>query len=725
VGCFYCKGADGTLPAALARAPETPLFSLSSGCIEMIPNSPKLKLLGLCVLLAQTSAPVWAQQNTLESIVITADRQQSALRDVPASIFTVGGDDLSTVRATHISEVLARVPGTWISRNNGQESLTAIRSPVLSGAGSCGAFQMAQDGIPLRATGFCNVNQMFESNTEQAGAVEVIRGPGSILYGANALHGAINVISESISDTPDGDVSYELGPHRYNRLRATVSNTLGANGFRASFNGTSDGGYKHDSGFDQQKLSLQHRYTKNNFSVTNAIHATNLNQETAGFVQGDDAYKDDDLKRVNPNPDSFRDAESLRLSSRLQWETAFGSVMVTPYYRKTEMTFLQHFLPGLPQEENGQTSWGLMTMLSGVVNNRLHWQAGLDMETTEGYLRETQSVAAIGTPVVVATIPVGKHYDYTVDAELVSPYAQLKYDLTSSDQLSLGVRFESLEYDYDNLMLTGRTKDNGVPCTNGGCRFNRPADRSDNYDNHSVQLGWIHDLNGSSQVYFNAAEAFRAPDNNEIYRLQGTQSVADLDSEQAQSFEIGYRGNFDVLSYALAVYHMEKENVIIQDSNRINISGAKTKHRGIELNGAYPLTDALSLTVAATYARHTYEGNVNPAAVELAGLDIDTAPRVSGSAQLRWIISERRNLELEWVHVGSYFTDEANTNKYPGHDLVNLRYQADFGDNWYYGARVTNLLDTDYAERADLGFGNERYFVGEPISAYITIGQRF
>lgn len=687
-------------------------------------RSPKLKLLGVCVLLAQTSA-VWAQKNTLESIVITADRQQSALRDVPASIFTVGADDLSTVRATHISELLARVPGTWISRNNGQESLTAIRSPVLSGAGSCGAFQMAQDGIPLRATGFCNVNQMFESNSEQAGAVEVIRGPGSILYGANALHGAINVISEAVSDTPVGDVSYELGPHRYNRIRATGSNTWGSNGIRASFNGTSDNGYKHDSGFDQQKLSLQHRYANDGFSVLTALHMTNLNQETAGFIQGDDVYKDDDLKRVNPNPESFRDAESVRLSSKLQWDTSFGNVMITPYYRKTEMTFLQHFLPGLPLEENGQESWGLMSMASGTAGDRFHWLAGLDVETTEGYLRETQSSLAVGTAAVVATVPVGKHYDYTVDAQLTSPYTQLKYDLTDADQLSLGLRYEHLEYDYDNLMLTGRTRDNGVACTNGGCRFNRPADRSDEYDNHSLQLGWIHDLGSSTQVYFNAAEAFRAPDTNEIYRLQGTQSVADLDPEEAKSFEVGYRGSFDALSYAVAVYHMKKENVIIQDSNRINISGAKTKHRGIEINGAYPITDALTLTVAATYARHTYEGNVNPGAVKLAGLDIDTAPRVSGSTQLRWDISERRNLELEWVHMGSYFTDEANTNKYPGHDLVNLRYQADFGDNWYYGMRVTNVFDTDYAERADIAFGAERYFVGEPISAYFTVGQRF
>src|SRR5690606_15983724 len=144
----------------------------------------------------------------------------------------------------------------------------------LTGAGSCGAFQMSLDGIPMRASGFCNVNQIFEANTEQAGTVEVIRGPGSILYGANALHGAINIISTAISDSPSRDFSYEVGPHRYNRVRGTVSDTNGDHGYRLSFNGNTDDGYKHDSGFDQQKLSLQHRYaTGGALTVTNTLHA--------------------------------------------------------------------------------------------------------------------------------------------------------------------------------------------------------------------------------------------------------------------------------------------------------------------------------------------------------------------------------------------------------------------------------------------------------------------
>lgn len=681
--------------------------------------------IGVAIALALYGPVVVAQQNTLESVVVTANRRQTELRDVPGSIFAVGADALEKVRHTHISEALVRVPGTWISRGNGQESLTAIRSPVLTGAGSCGAFQMSLDGIPMRASGFCNVNQMFEANTEQAGTIEVIRGPGSILYGANALHGAINVLSTGISDAYSGDFSYELGPHKYNRVRATVSNTIGNHGMRLSFNGNSDDGYKHDSGFDQQKLSLQHGFTDGGFSVSNIVHVTNLNQETAGFIQGDDAYKDDDLKRFNPNPEAFRDSRTYRVSSRLEWELDNGGIAVTPYYRKTDMVFLQHFLPGVPLEENGHYSFGVQSMYSSSGTGPLQWQAGIDMERTAGYLRETQFVPAVGTALVVATIPVGKHYDYQVDAELLSPYAQLKYQVNDANQLSLGVRYESLRYEYDNRMLDGRVKDDGTACAMGGCRFNRPSDRDDTFDNVSAQLGWIHDFDDRQQVYVNLARAFRAPDTSEIYRLQGTQNVADLKSEEMDNFEVGYRASRERISYSLAAYYMEKENVIFQNSNRINISGAETRHRGLEFNTTLALTDALSLTVAGAYAKHTYEGALNPGNVSLAGLDMDTAPRFTGSSQLNWIIDEDRSIELEWVHMGSYYTDEANTAEYAGHDLVNLRYQANLGERWYYGARITNLFDTDYAERADFAFGNERYFVGEPISLYVNIGQRF
>ncbi len=124
------------------------------------------------------AAAARAASPTLEEIVVTAQRQAVAALATPLSIGRVDRDAIELLGATHSSEVLNRVPGVMVQRGSGQESLTAIRSPVLTGAGSCGAFLFLENGMPIRPVGFCNVNEMLEINTEQADAIEVLRGTG-------------------------------------------------------------------------------------------------------------------------------------------------------------------------------------------------------------------------------------------------------------------------------------------------------------------------------------------------------------------------------------------------------------------------------------------------------------------------------------------------------------------------------------------------------------------
>ena len=126
-----------------------------------------------------------------------------------------------------------RVPGVWISRGSGQEHLTAIRSSVLTGAGACGEFLLLENGIPIRPAGFCNVNNLFEMNTEQAAAVEVVRGPASALFGGNALHGVINVVSATAGEGSRASgslASLEAGPTNTSKPALPPGARLG--GFR-------------------------------------------------------------------------------------------------------------------------------------------------------------------------------------------------------------------------------------------------------------------------------------------------------------------------------------------------------------------------------------------------------------------------------------------------------------------------------------------------------------
>lgn len=72
-------------------------------------------LAALCGALLST-APRAAE---LETVVVTATRDDTSLSDVPVSVSALSGEDLRLIGAVHASEALARVPGTWISRGNG------------------------------------------------------------------------------------------------------------------------------------------------------------------------------------------------------------------------------------------------------------------------------------------------------------------------------------------------------------------------------------------------------------------------------------------------------------------------------------------------------------------------------------------------------------------------------------------------------------------------------
>src|SRR5262245_4827134 len=156
----------------------------------------------LAAACAALAASVATSAETLDEVIVTATRRAQQLRDYPGGISLVDASSVALVGSTHNSELVNRAPGAMIQRNSGQESLTAIRSPVLSGPGSCGVFLFLENSVPIRPTGFCNVNELFEIDAEQAQSIEVLRGPAGVVYGSGAMHGAINVITSTPTQLP-------------------------------------------------------------------------------------------------------------------------------------------------------------------------------------------------------------------------------------------------------------------------------------------------------------------------------------------------------------------------------------------------------------------------------------------------------------------------------------------------------------------------------------------
>ena len=651
----------------------------------------------------------------IEEIVVRAEASVAEAQGALASVAKVDEDAIALVRANHPNEILVRVPGLWVARASGQEHLTAIRSGVLAGPGACGGFLLLENGVPIRPSGFCNINNLFEMNTELANAIEVVRGPASALFGGNALHGAINTVTPTSADGLAG--SLEIGPYGYSQTRARA----GGDTWRIDALTTTTDGYRDDTGFGQHKLVASALQTAGGWDVTTTASATLLNQETGGYVRGFEVY-DSPSRRTNPNPEAYRDAWSMRGTTAWRRTLASGrDLTITPYARRSSMAFLQHFLPGQPLERNAQSSVGAQLKLRG--DGEWRWTAGAMLEGFEASLWQRQDGPTTGSAFLVATRPSGTHYDYRVSGLTVAAFYDADMDLGNAVDLVMSVRAERNSYDYDNRHLVGNTKDDGSACGFGGCLYTRPADRSDAFTNLAGRVGLEVALQPGNTLYVVAGHGFRPPQTTELYRLQQGQTVADLDSETLRSVEAGLRTTGLAVDLDLTVYAETTADLIFRDANGYNLSDGETQSTGIEADLRLRLAATHALDLVASYARHTYAFTRAAGRGEqiVDGNDVDTAPRWLASARWRWAPGGDTVSELEAVYVGSHAVDAANTAHYDGHTLLNLRGSWNVTPRVRLFSRLVNLLDTAYADRADYAFGSYRYFPGMPRQVYVGV----
>ena len=678
----------------------------------------KLLVSSIATATAMIAAPAIGQsQSGIQAIeeieVFSTNRRTEGLADVNAAVSVIGQEELDLIAHTHYQEALARIPGVSGNRNNGQESLMAIRSPVLTGNGACGAFLVAENGIPVRSAGFCNVNEMFDTHSENAAGIEVVRGPGSVFWGSNALHGLVNVVLPSPGDV--GEFTLEGGPRGSSRIKASYGQDYGNFAQSLYITGVNEEGYRDDSGVDQQKVSWLYEYTLDNgIKMDGGFSYLNLNQETAGYVVGDGGYKDTTMRDTNPNPEAYRDSVNSRIWTRFTMESGDWEYVLTPYFREVNMNFIQHFLPGTPIEDTEHRSLGFQFAAYRDLGNDSTFSYGLDVESTDGNLFQSQPNPTQGSFFLRNILPQGAHYDYEVEARQIALFANYETALSDNWRLSIGARAEKMEYDYDNKMLDGRTNDQGVACR-FGCRYSRPGDRNDTFEDISPKIGLSYQLNNNNSLQLRAQRGIRAPQATELYRLQGSQTVADLDSVELDSYEFAFQGANSDLDYSVTGYFMQKENEILRDSSRTNLNGSDTEHVGVELSAGYNLSDNLSLRGVINYAHHTYENDLISGGQNINGNRIDTAPDTFGNIRLSYRANGNLRTELEWAHMGEYYTNPENTAGYGGHDLVNLRTQYTVNDDLSLYINIMNLTDQKYAERADwTTFTGDRYFPGEP-----------
>ncbi len=179
-----------------------------------------LKRLSLALTLCW-AAPSMAQSPTLEEVLVTAQKREQSLRDVPISVNTLSGDKLDAAGNTGVERMADYIPNFNMTQTGigTTISIRGISSGVNQGFEQSAA--MFVDGVHFGRA------QLSRAPLLDIERVEVLRGPQSILFGKNSTAGAISITSASPTDEFMAELSALYAPEHGERdWRAIVSGPL-------------------------------------------------------------------------------------------------------------------------------------------------------------------------------------------------------------------------------------------------------------------------------------------------------------------------------------------------------------------------------------------------------------------------------------------------------------------------------------------------------------------
>lgn len=677
------------------------------------------RLLGLlCASLALPFGPAAAADGDIAEITVTATREEAPKAETAATVDAVGEAELQAVRPAHPSEVLTRVPGAHVNVTNGEGHTTAIRQPMTTSP----LYLFLEDGIPTRSTGFFNHNALYEVNIPQSAGVEVLKGPGTALYGSDAIGAVINVLTRPAPLAPEAEFGVEGGGHGWARLLATGGTGWDSGGVRGDLNLTHTDGWREATEYDRQSGTVRwDAFLDSGATVKTLLTASNIDQQTAGSSR---LYREDyeNDPTLNYTPISYREVRAARLSVAYEKETVDGALSVTPYVRHDFMELLPNWSlsydPTVYETEND--SLGLLVKYRRDFEPlRTRVIVGVDIDYSPGSFLEHSidpTLAADGKTYVSYSID-QLIYDYDVSYTGIAPYVHAEASPTERLRLSAGLRYDTAEYDYDNQL---------APLATGSHR--RPDSQKVDYEHLSPKLGATYRFTDELNGFVSYRHAFRVPSEGQLFRQGSALNTVALDPVKVDNYEIGVRGRaFGQTRYELSVYHMTKKDDILNYRDPVTgateaVNAGETLHRGIELGLGAPLPGRLELDVAFSYAKHTYEdwvARVGSGNVNYSGNEMESAPRVMASMRLNWrpLLLNGGRIEAEWERLGEYWMDQANTHKYDGHSVYNLRADYPVGKSLELYARVMNLTDRRYATAAAYraaAFGNPERFEYAP-----------
>jgi iron complex outermembrane receptor protein len=583
----------------------------------------RIWIMPLCGALTSVS---WAQepQGQLEEVLVTAERREESIQDVPNSVSVIRGEDLDVLATggQDIRLLAGRSPSLYAESSFGR----AFPRFYIRGYGNTDFRLNASQPVSLVYDDVVQENPILKGfpifDLEQ---IEVLRGPQGTLFGRNTPGGVIKFdsvrpdrklggyasVSEATYNTAnlEGAVSFPLGEHWSARVSALYQH-------RDDFVGNSltgeDDIYE---GYNDRAARAQLQYENDSFSALFNAHMRNLDGTARLFRANIIQPGDNDLisgidadSPLSVDGANHQELDIFGGSVQLRWD--FGDLAlysITGYesmdaYSRGDIDggFGCGFC-GLPNGPGfipfpSETADGIPTLdqvtqevrLESQYSGALNWQAGV-YYFDEDYDTEFFSYDSLGG---------GAQNQYLRANQTNTAWAlfgSITYEVTEAFEMRAGIRYTDDEKDF----VTGTPQGFAFPDPT------LPTTASLSDDNVSWDLSGTYALNESVNLYARAATGFRGASVQPAGPF-GNQSVAE--PETNTSFEIGVKADLldRLATIYFNVYHYEVKDqqltAVGGANNAVRLLNAnETAGQGAELDLQAYITPKLLVTLGASY----------------------------------------------------------------------------------------------------------------------------
>jgi iron complex outermembrane receptor protein len=656
----------------------------------------------------------------MQTVVVTANREASLRTETPVAISKLSTKLIDETKPTQLVEALNKVPGVLMVNLNNEQHSMAIRQPMTTNA----YFLYLEDGVPIRPLGVFNHNALLEINQFAISSVEVVKGPVSSIYGAEAIGGAVNFIMQRPTTMPTARVGVQFDNFGFRRAQF-------GGGARTGKFGIYIGGVKSEqthswmanSDYDKTSVNarLEYHFTSNTRLIGNFMYGKYFSN-TAGSV---DSVAFFSRQYVSTTDFTYRKSDATRSRLTLEHDWSNGSkTFVTLFNRynkhgqnpsygiRWSPTPSATNDPSTARGEinsNNFTSYGVLIQHSqqfAFMDSR--WITGgmVDYSPNDYWSYQIDlnaQVRADGKSVEKYTIrqerPDIKLADYDADIKNAAGYLQYDFSPIENLRFSSGLRYDRMAFTYNNYL---------------------DASAGDKvYSKFTPKLGLTYDLGRDKGIYANYSQGFSPPALTAIFRKRPNTNPAEfyynLKPAQFENYEIGGWAVFmkNKIYLDLALYQMKGTNELLNirqpDNSTDYQSAGKTLHRGIELGLTVKPSQQFFFRLGGTTALHRFEDfQISTKSTDkyqnLAGYDMPAAPRWTWNTEFYYYPQYIPNLRtsVEWQHVGGYYQNQINTIRYEGYDVINYR----IGYKWKWievYSNVLNVTDVLYSTNATRG----------------------